>query len=69
MTPALLLVPKKYLGRVGEHLLRMLPGIHLRIRRLHFTLLVNQIADAIGIAGFRIRAGAVREAELAIGVA
>jgi hypothetical protein len=44
------------------------PRVHLRIGSLDFALFIDEIADAIGIAGLRIRAGAVRHAELAISV-
>jgi len=47
----------------------MLSGIHLGIGRLHPALLIDQIADAIGVSGLGIGAGAVREAEPAIDIA
>jgi hypothetical protein len=47
----------------------VLPGIHLRVCPRDLALLVDQIADAIGVAGFRIIAGAIRDADLTVGVA
>ncbi len=58
-----------FLCGVGEHLLRMLPGIHLRVNLRNLALLIDEVTDAIGVAGFHIRARAICEAELAVGVA
>ena len=68
-TPAPSFCDGDFLCGVGEHLLRMLARIHLRIDLRNLAVLIDQIADAIGVARFRIRARAVCETELAISVA
>jgi len=54
---------------VGQHLFRMLARIHFGIRSFDLALLIDEEADAIGIARLRIGAGAIRQAELAVGIA
>lgn len=60
---------RDFLRGVGEHLLRMLSRIHLRISLRNFTLLIDEVTDAIGVTCLRISAGSVCEPELAVGVA
>ena len=69
MTPPTLMQKRKSLHRIGQHLLRMLARIHLRVCGFDFPMLIDQIADATGVPGLGIRARAVGETELAIGVA
>lgn len=66
------LVPPSTVNPVSQRrqlFLRVIPGIHLRVRLRDLPLLVDNVGDAAGVLVFRRVARAVRETDLAVGVA
>lgn len=55
-------------GQIGEHFGRVAAGVDRLIRFEDATLLVDQVADALGIARLRGVTGMVGEANRAVGI-